>query len=367
MEYLFTAISLLWGAFLFYVYRGQKSLKSIDSVTGQADLPLNQISVILAVKDGASDLRESLPRLTELGVDVIVVNDRSRDDTQKVIDGYSVKSVTVTELPQDWLGKVHALHLGSPLATGEFILFMDPDINISKEVLNKAIKVCEDHKLDHLAILPETKHGEYLLNLMMLTSKFLFTWSGRTWLSIEKRPLHSVKGVGAFNLVRRSTFLRTEGFEWLRMDVADDVALAQLIAKNGGRSLLMKAGKSGPSLDWYKDFDDLVKGLEKNVVGGFSNYHVPTIIFMSVASIMVLVFHSLPLNILFTVIFAFAIKKYVRYTWFEIFSFPLGIALLGCILIRSSMICFRQGGIKWAGTFYPIEKLKKGSRVILKF
>ena len=367
MENIFTAISLLWGTFLFYVYRGQKGLKSIDSVQGQANATLNQISIVLAVKDGASDLRESLPRLTELGLEVIVVNDRSKDDTQKVIDSFSVKSVTVTELPPDWLGKVHALYRGSPLATGEFILFMDPDINITEAVLNRAIKICEDQNLDHLAILPETKHGDYLLNLMMLTSKLLFTWSGRTWLTVEKRPLHSVKGVGAFNLVRRSTFLKTEGFEWLRMDVADDVALAQLIAKNGGRSLLMKAGKSGPSLDWYKDFDDLVKGLEKNVVGGFTNYHVPTIVFMSVASIMVLIFHSLPLNILFTVIFAFAVKKYVRYTWFEIFSFPLGIALLGCILIRSSMICFRQGGIKWAETFYPIEKLKKGSRVILKF
>ena len=50
-----------------------------------------------------------------------------------------------------------------------------------------------------------------------------------------------------------------------------------------------------------------------------------------------------------------------------IFSFPLGIALLGCILIRSAIICFKNGGVKWSGTFYTLKELKAGTRVKLGF
>lgn len=368
MPFLFLITGLVWATFLYYVYKAQKALKSIDDVVPLSS-PMPLISVVLAVKDGEQDLRESLPRLTSLksNLEIIVVNDRSQDGTQDVINQYPVKSVTVSELPSGWLGKVHALHQGVKLATGEFILFMDQDIRISEKTLSHAVAVCETERLDHLAIMPETKRGDYLLNIMMMTSKLLFSWSGKPWLSIEERPLKYIKGVGAFNFVRKEKFLSTEGFEWLKMDVADDVALAQLIAKNGGLSHFMKAGSDGPYLDWYKDFNELVHGLEKNVVGGFTNYRIPLIILMSGAPILTLLLHASPLAILSTAIFASVVKKYIRYSWFEVFSFPLGFAILGLILIRSSIICFKNGGISWSGTFYPISKLKEGSRVILGF
>lgn len=366
MGFILLSLGFFWALFLLYVYRGQRSLLAIDPFpAGRASL--SDISVILAVKDGEKDLRESLERLTRLPVEIIVVNDRSKDGTQKVIEEFGVKHVEITELPENWLGKVHALYEGSKFATKKFMLFMDPDIRVTENVLKKTVNLCESENLDHLALMPETKRGDFLLNIMMMTSKLLFTWSARPWLPIRTRPLKCIKGVGAFNLVRRSKFLETEGFEWLRMDVADDVALAQLIARNGGRSLLMKAGKEGPSLDWYADFNELVHGLEKNVVGGFTNYQVHMVVIMSFMSFLPLVMHVLSIGVFATFIFAFLVKRYTSYRWYELICFPLGIAILGFILIRSSVICFRQGGIRWSGTFYPLRKLKEGSRVILGF
>lgn len=364
MGLIITVSGIFWAAFLFYVYRAQKTLLSIDPFP-QGTASLSDLSIILAVKDGEKDIRESLERLIKFPVEIIVVNDRSKDGTQKVIEEFGVKNVEVTELPENWLGKVHALHQGVEFATKKFMLFMDPDIHVTEEVLKKAITLCESENLDHLALLPETKRGDFLLNLMMMTSKLLFTWSARPWLPIRTRPLKCIKGVGAFNLVRRSKFLETEGFEWLKMDVADDVALAQLIAGHQGRSLLLKAGKSGPSLDWYRNFDEVVKGLEKNIVGGFTNYQIHMVFIMTIFSIIPLAMHILSVGVFATFIFAFAVKRYMNYRWYELLFFPVGIALLGMILLRASIICFKQGGIYWSGTFYPLKKLKEGSRIIL--
>jgi hypothetical protein len=39
---------------------------------------------------------------------------------------------------------------------------------------------------------------------------------------------------------------------------------------------------------------------------------------------------------------------------------PLGAVLLGYMLLRSTIITLKQGGIVWRETFYPLDELKRG-------
>lgn len=384
MIYLILFFIGLWAIFLASVLLAQKCMRSLDDFRNEKALSLPKISIIIAIKDGEKELGEALTRLMNFNYptyEVIIVNDRSRDKTREIIQKFEsdyphLIGIHIKELPSKWLGKVHALHQGVQLATGDYLLFMDADIIIDEEVLLNSIKACEHFDLDHLGVLPNFIPGEYLLNVMTATSTLLFTVSARPWLDIAKRPLESTKGVGAYNFIKRSSLLKTEGFEWLKMDVADDVALAQLIAKSGGRSLLMKAGEKGPTLHWYNSFKELVYGLEKNIVGGFTNYKLSLVIFMSFFSILTIViplfalifYTKMTIFFLFpTLIFTLSVRKFMKQSPIVIFSFPLGIALLGIILMRSSFICFKNGGIKWSGTFYSLKDLREGTRVKLGF
>lgn len=45
----------------------------------------------------------------------------------------------------------------------------------------------------------------------------------------------SEAGVGVFNLVRQSIFAQTEGFSWLRMEVADDWELGLMLHSSGAK------------------------------------------------------------------------------------------------------------------------------------
>ena len=115
----------LWILFLAYSY---KAIASLRDLAAYADLlsydPQSQkrapISIVIAVKDEAANIESTLARLTALNypqLDVIVVNDRSCDNTQAFIDKVcnahpQVRGVQIHDLPTGWLGKVNALHQG---------------------------------------------------------------------------------------------------------------------------------------------------------------------------------------------------------------------------------------------------------------
>ena len=68
----------------------------------------------------------------------MLIDDRSDDGTGEIVDRIAdsdarVRPVHVVELPEGWLGKVHALDQGVQRATGDYLLMMDADIHLKLE------------------------------------------------------------------------------------------------------------------------------------------------------------------------------------------------------------------------------------------
>jgi len=42
-------------------------------------------------------------------------------------------------------------------------------------------------------------------------------------------------------------------------------------------------------------------------------------------------------------------------------TLPLGALILAYMLLRSTLVTLRQGGIIWRDTFYPLDELKRGA------
>ena len=105
-----------------------------------ADLPEPSIDVSLSVivparnegryiEQALGSLLKALPE----GGEVILVNDRSTDETSPIAHRLSreddrLKVMDITEVPEGWLGKTHAMQAGYGVSMGDFILFTDADV-----------------------------------------------------------------------------------------------------------------------------------------------------------------------------------------------------------------------------------------------
>lgn len=93
------------------------------------------VSIIIAAKNEAGNLPRLLEKLVEQehpNFEVIVVNDRSTDETKDILKHWEAKYpfirvIHIDTLPASWTGKKHALFQAVSIAKKEVLLFTDAD------------------------------------------------------------------------------------------------------------------------------------------------------------------------------------------------------------------------------------------------
>jgi glycosyltransferase involved in cell wall biosynthesis len=392
LTYFLTLLALasigLWIAFLVRAgYHGSSILNLKDQATALGE-KLPTLSVIIAARNEANTLEESLASLASADypqLEVILVDDRSTDATGSIIDRVAhenprFKAVHVQSLPDGWLGKVHALKVGEAIATGDWLLFTDADLVFEAGVLAKAVTYAEERRLDHLALLPETHEdsGGMLLSLFVFAFGGMFV-SRIKAADVSKESSEAFAGVGAFNLVRRAKFNQTPGFEWLRLEVLDDVGLGLMMKRAGGRAAILN-GAGLLHLEWYHSLSLAIKGLEKNAFAGLARFSVLRALWLAWTILFVLLTPFICAIVLKSWIILFiALSGYSLLPFFVSLVraketnirpivaalLPVGYLFIVYALLRSTVIAVKNGGIRWRDTYYSSEDLRKGQRVKL--
>src|SRR5262249_1899466 len=154
--------SLAWIAIGLVSLHAAVRFRTLRDLDGPEPKRWPRLTVVIAACDEARTIGPALATLLVSDypdLEIVVVNDRSTDDTGAIIDDVArrrprVRAVHVRELPDGWLGKVHALHSGVAAATGEWLLFTDADVHFAPDTLRNAIAHVEAHGIDHLAAAP---------------------------------------------------------------------------------------------------------------------------------------------------------------------------------------------------------------------
>ena len=341
--------------------------------------PLPRLSVIVPALNEAEQIEaavESMLHQDYSGLELILVNDRSTDYTGAIMAALEerypdkVRVVTIEQLPPGWLGKNHAVWTGAQQATGEWILFTDADVVFHATCFRRAVAYCEQHGLDHLAMFPRLTSRGYWGESFISLFSMLFQVGERPHAANQPGSKNGV-GIGAFNLLRHSTYQQVGTHQAISLRPDDDMRLGKRIRKLGFRQRFA-SGMGMASVMWYPSVGEAIRGLEKNMFANFD---------YSVAKTVVMAIVMLPPNIApyiaiwFTsgaawwlwlaglasqwVVLAYAgylcgNKRALLYAPVH----PLLTAVIAYAMLRSMVLALKRGGIYWRGTFYPLSLLR---------
>jgi len=382
--------ALYWSAALALTLHARRKISSLGGAP--PDAPAGgwpSVSVVIPACDEIGTIEPALAR--QLGSDypeleLIVVDDRSRDGTGALLDRLAaseerlrVLHVTPEQLPVGWLGKVHALHVGQAAASGRWLLFCDADVQPAPELLRHAIAHCEREGLDFLTALPRLVAVAPLLDAVVATTARTVFVGGQLW-QLENPRSDKAGGFGAFILVRRAAWEGTEGFPWLKLDVADDLALGLLLKRSGARCAAVNASAL-LDLRFYGTLRELAASVEKGayaIVGRFSLLRLLALSaampLLELAPFVGLIWWLLAggagwwpaaigaVGLAAALATSAAIAGWFRLPWRTVALFWLGAPVVSALSVRSGLIGRRRGGISWRGTFYPAELLEQGMR-----
>jgi cellulose synthase/poly-beta-1,6-N-acetylglucosamine synthase-like glycosyltransferase len=375
-----------WLRTLYAVVRVRRGVPLLADARPPAPHPWPRLSVIIPARNEADRIEPAARTL--LGQDygdleLIFVDDRSTDATGAIIDRIAagdarVRAIHVADLPEGWLGKVHALACGLRLAGGKYVLFTDADVHFRPGALRQAVALAEAADLGHLAALPELSPASLLLDAAIILFLRQLLVATRPW-AVSDPQSQAFIGIGAFNLVRRGAFAGSGGFADLRLETADDMGVGLVMKRAGARCAVVSA-RGYIALHWYRTMREAARGAER----GWATVLQFSLLRTLAVALAVLVLETAPLAALVplaipglwpagcagAVVFlvflasALAMRRWGEGgLWRRALATPLAAPLVAGVILRAGFLGWRRGGVMWRGTLYPTRLLRAGARV----
>jgi len=359
------------------------------------DAALPSLTIVVPARNEEAEIEPALRSVLELNYprfEIVAVNDRSTDQTGAIMDRIAaepaaqgrLRVIHVRNLPAGWLGKVHAMWLGSQgnasqknaaqgtaaqQITSDWLLFTDADCVFRPDCLRRAIHYATKTATDHLVLFP-TAHMKTLGERMMIGfPQVMASFVMRAWKVRDPNARDHI-GVGAFNLVRRSAYEAIGTYEALRLEVVDDIKLGEAIKKAGLRQDVV-FGHEFVSLRWAVGAAGVVANLEKNLFA-FLRFRVSLALVVCALTLFLCVCPFLGLLLApgwarapFAVAIAMIALVYTltgRYMASSPWMFltcPIAALIFAFATLQSAFIAVRDGAITWRGTRYPLEELRK--------
>jgi len=375
---LFASIAFFWIAHGLRIAYGAIRLPWVKDFPPAPDADCPRISILFAARDEEEKLPGALTTLMELDyhhLEVIAVDDRSRDATSRILNDFAsthsrLRVVHVKELPPGWLGKPHALQKAYEASKGEWLLFTDADVRFKPDVLRRAVTLAKQRNLDHLTLLADVEIVGFWETVLMTFFGLAFHIANDPHRASNPRSGLYV-GVGAFQLLKRSVYEASGTHRRLAMEVVDDMKLGKIIKQAGFRS------GAGIAQDfvvvrWHSGLGNIIRGVTKNFFAGvgyslgFAGVAVAGVLLTNVLPVAGLIFgHGWirvfsAIAVFIALAFHAGVDVVMRVSPLYALTNPLGALLFTYMLLRSTVVTLWQGGIVWRDTFYPLDELKRG-------
>ncbi len=383
--YALGVLSLVWHI------RQTASLVSQDASIPFADdgSTLPAIDIVVPVKDEEHNIGPCLRALLAENYPnarIIVVNDRSTDGTARIVQEIqdqhpSIERIDIAALPKGVFGKPNAIDRVKDHFSGEFILFVDSDMQVKPGCLAAVVRHMRRNRLDWFAAAGEPKLTHFWEKLLApIFGAMAYAWYDPRNVSDPSHP--DAIGSG-FMVARRQAYLAIGGHGAVKTQYDEDSALLRL-AKAAGQAISFVISPNLFSVKLYGDLERTVRGFSRTLIGGLKTFPrffitihallfvslMPYIVVGTVAVLTQLDIH-LPLasgwigfaalHWVLANVLLWLIYRTARLPLHISLLHPIASATVIWICIRAAADMRRGRPINWRGTSYPNAEPAIGS------
>ncbi len=334
-----------------------------------------ELSIIVPARNEARQIEQCVRSLLAQDYphfEVIVVDDRSHDDTAAIVSRIAAEDsrlrlVCGEPLPPGWVGKPWALHQAAQQARGEWLLFTDADTIHEPNAATASLVYARAHNLDVLSVLTEQLMVSAAERILLPSILWIIAFSIGSLDAINDPASESALFNGQYILVLRRVYHAIGGHEAVHGEIAEDLELARLFKRDGRfRSALV--GASGlVRVRMYRSLREIWDGFVKNFWVGARDQRTLSTIGIAlltcispltpIALLVALLVHAWVAALLL----ALAICASIAGAWpgmnrlglgvASSLYLPVGIAVVVAIFI-TSIVRHARGGVTWRGRRY---------------
>jgi chlorobactene glucosyltransferase len=233
------------------------------------------VSVIIPARNESETIEtvvRSVLASTYRPLELLVVDDRSTDDTAAIVERLSaadprVRLVPGEPLPSGWYGKPWACFQGYRAATGDLLLFTDADTRHQPELLARSVGALRAESADLLTVAPRQLCVTFWERVVMPQIWLLLALRYHPARVNRARRERDVIANGQFILMPRASYEAIGTHEVVSGEVAEDLALAQAVHRAGRRIRFVFAERLMETR-MYRGLPDMVEGWSKNMYLG---------------------------------------------------------------------------------------------------
>lgn len=231
-----------------------------------------KVSIILPARNEEGFIGKCLDSLIDQdykNYEIIVIDDSSDDNTQKIIFQYAEKHSNVIPViarpkPEGWMGKNWACMEGYKKATGELLLFTDADTKHSRNVISLSVAHLISFNLDALSAIPKMLTFDFWTKVTLpMISTFLH--SRFSALNVNNPEKKTGYFFGSFFILKKETYENVGMHEGVKHEIIEDGALGKKV-KESGHKMKMVRGDHLIEAVWARDKNTLWNALKRLMV-----------------------------------------------------------------------------------------------------
>lgn len=362
-----------------------RRLEEFNQPTDEADRPL--VSVLIPARNEERCIErcvQSLATQDYPNLEILVLDDQSDDCTSEIVANIarehpSVRLLQGKPLPSGWVGKPWACQQLGCKARGDLLLFVDADTWFAPEAIGRMVTAMRETGADVVSAIPWEETVTYGERLAIPTVHFAFlSPAPLDWMERQSNPDLAI-AIGQFLGFTREIYERIGGHELVADRILDDLGIARVVKRHGGRILIVSAVES-VGCRMYQSWDEVRRGFAKNAfalhnermapaalteIGGAMLFIVPAALVAvnGVRRRFTANGFWLPLlQYVVAVACRFQVSRRFRFPLIDSLTMPASISALLYILANSIWWRRHPDGYHWKGRNYPQSGNDSGRR-----